>query len=167
VIQIVQEQIEGLDPLLHARLDDLPVLGREHARNHVERQDAVDRVAIGVDRERDAEIEQLIGGGLGAPPQLPQIHPGEARAHALGMRCGRARAAVEFAPEPVVIVAREWPGIWPRRPFSRMPGAPHGGILRQGETLRQGRIRACRSPALALARRLLSIEGGRAVTAPS
>ena len=39
--------------------------------------------------------------------------------------------------------------------------------MRQGETLRQDRIGTCRSPALALARRLLSIEGGAAETAPS
>ena len=45
VVDVVEQQVERGDPLEDAALDVPPVLGRQDARDHVERQDAVDRVA--------------------------------------------------------------------------------------------------------------------------
>ena len=110
VIDVVQEQIERADPLPHAGLDGPPVRSRQHPGNDVERQDAVDGVAIRIDREGDAEVEQLVLGGLGAPTQLGEIHLREASADLRGVRRRRLPAAVHLAPEAVVTVARKRAG---------------------------------------------------------
>ena len=44
VVDVVEQQVERRDALHDAALDMPPFGGREHARDHVERQDAVDRV---------------------------------------------------------------------------------------------------------------------------
>ena len=67
MIDVVQEKVQRLDALLHAGLDLGPGVGRQNARDDIERQDAVDGVLFGIDRERDAEVEQLplgVGGPL-------------------------------------------------------------------------------------------------------
>ena len=55
-----------------------PFVGRQDPRDRVERQDAVDRVAVGIDGEGDAEIvERLLGAG-GAALELADRHGGRA-----------------------------------------------------------------------------------------
>ena len=88
-VDVGQEQVERLHPLAHAGLDHRPVRGRDQARDHVERQDAVDRVAVAVDREGDALVVEL---GLGRPGplhQLRQPQPIQAGADQLAMRALR------------------------------------------------------------------------------
>ena len=57
-----------------------PVGGGDDARDHVERQDAVDRVALAVDREGDALVVQL---GLGRPGAIAEL--GQAQRVEAGM----------------------------------------------------------------------------------
>ncbi len=75
VIDVVEELVDRRDPLLDPALDDPPVGGGQDARDEVERQDAIDRVALGIDREGDPEIVELALGKLGAPAQLAQAEP--------------------------------------------------------------------------------------------
>ncbi len=73
MIDIPQEQVHRLDALLHAAIDPAPVRGRDHARNDVEGQDAVDSRAVAIDREGDAEREQLALRVLRAHAELRQL----------------------------------------------------------------------------------------------
>jgi hypothetical protein len=70
VIDIVKERIEPGDALFHAAVDVMPIRAGQHARDHVEREHAVDGVVVGIDREGDAEIEQLPVGFLCAAAQV-------------------------------------------------------------------------------------------------
>ena len=69
-VDVGQEQVEGLHALAHAGLDHRPVGGGDDPRDHVERQDAVDRVAVAVDREGDALVVQL---GFGGPRPMAEL----------------------------------------------------------------------------------------------
>ena len=66
MVDVVDEHVEGPDPLPEARLDDRPLLGREDAGNRIERQDALGALlALRVDREGDAAVEERAVGELG------------------------------------------------------------------------------------------------------
>ena len=54
VIQVVDEEVQGGQPLLEARLDALPFRARDHARHDVERPGSVDVRPVAVDGEGDA-----------------------------------------------------------------------------------------------------------------
>ena len=73
VVKVVQEQVERGNALDDAALDGPPVRGREHARDHVEGQDPVDGGGAGIEREGDAQVEQLAPGVACAAPEL--VHP--------------------------------------------------------------------------------------------
>ncbi len=75
MVEIVEQQVQGGHALDHAALDPLPFLGRQHARDRVERQDAVDRLAVGVDGEGDAEIIERLLGAVSAAGELVDRHP--------------------------------------------------------------------------------------------
>ncbi len=67
MVDVVQEQVQRPHALDHAGFQDAPLLGGDHARDQVERQDAVDRRGVGIDREGDAALQQVafrIGGPL-------------------------------------------------------------------------------------------------------
>ena len=106
VVDVVQQVVERGDALAHARLDARPVLRREHARDAVEGKDAVDRVALGIDGEGDAEVAQLRVGVRGTTLQLLQRERGEAIADRLP-----SAAARHLAPETAGVVAgKDWVG---------------------------------------------------------
>jgi hypothetical protein len=74
VVHIPDEQVQRLDALLDAGIEQAPVGGGEHARDQVEGQDAVDGVALAIDREGDAQHEQLALGVFRAGGQVRQLH---------------------------------------------------------------------------------------------
>lgn len=67
VIDVVEKQVERPNALNDAALDRRPIRGRDDARDDVKREDAVDRILVAVNRECDAEVEQLLL-GFGRPP---------------------------------------------------------------------------------------------------
>ena len=90
MVDVVHEAVERADPLLQARLDDRPLLGRDDARNRVEGQDALRALAVVVvDRERDAAVQERAGRELGRAPQLARVH--DARAAPRAARSAGAR----------------------------------------------------------------------------
>ncbi len=91
VVDVVQEEVQRGNTLLHPRLEGAPLPGREHAGHHVEGQDAVDRGRLGVDREGDAEVEEVTLGRGGAAAQLLDRKGGEAPQHS-GESAAIARA---------------------------------------------------------------------------
>ena len=70
-VDVLDVEIDGLDALLEAAPQQVPFGGRENARQHVERDQALLRVGLAVDREGDADAakQQL---GL-APPVIEHI----------------------------------------------------------------------------------------------
>jgi hypothetical protein len=105
-VDVGQEQVEGADTLAHAGLDDGPIAGGDDARDDVEREDAVDRVALAVDRERDPLVVELGLGSAGAVRELVEPERVEPRADQLA---GRAvpHAVPELAETAARIVAGE------------------------------------------------------------
>ncbi len=83
MVYVVQEQVERCHALFHTGFDLLPVLRGHHAGDDVERQDTVDGVLLGVDGERDTEVEQLPLGVAGALSELDEI----ARLQGVPKRC--------------------------------------------------------------------------------
>ena len=80
-VQVVDEKVEGGEPLDEPARDPLPLLGRDHAGDHVERPGPVDVGRLGVNGEGDAHRPDSQLGRLLAPRELiaerPQIthHP--------------------------------------------------------------------------------------------
>jgi len=58
MVEIVQEQVEGRDPLDQARLEALPLGGRDDPRDQVEREDAFRALRVVVDGEGDAPPQE-------------------------------------------------------------------------------------------------------------
>jgi hypothetical protein len=58
VINVVDEKVESVDPLLQPTLDTLPLMRLDDARHDVERKDPLRSGAIAVDVERDPHVEQ-------------------------------------------------------------------------------------------------------------
>ena len=72
VVEIVDEVIERLQPLNQAALDARPLRRLDRARNDVERPRAVDVLTLGVDRERDAHLDDRpLGVGLPLGERAP------------------------------------------------------------------------------------------------
>ncbi len=62
MIDVGQEQVQRLDPLLQSLLEDRPFLGRDDARDDVERDQPFLRLGVAIDREGDADPpEQQLG----------------------------------------------------------------------------------------------------------
>ena len=90
VVEIVDEVIQRLQPLNQAALDARPLRRLDRARNDVERPRAVDVLAFGVDRERDAHLDDR---PLGVGLPLGERTPAERRqivGELSGRRPGRA-----------------------------------------------------------------------------
>ena len=69
VIDVVQEQVQRAHALDDAGFQRAPFLRGDHARDQVERQDAVDRGGVGIDGEGDAALQQVALGIGGAAAQ--------------------------------------------------------------------------------------------------
>ena len=112
VIDVLQEEVDGGDPLGDAGLDGPPVLLGDDPRDHVERQDAVDGVLLAVDREGDAEAVVFVLGVLGAGPQLLQAHSADALPELRRMFGRLFRPAQHLAEEVagVVVLGKVFPG---------------------------------------------------------
>ena len=102
MIDIVEQQVEGGDPLNDAAFYLPPFIGRQHPRDRVEGQDAVDRAALRVEREGDAVIIKRLRGGGGAPLEIGERQMVEPLAQG-----GCCRATQHLAIEPLRIVAVE------------------------------------------------------------
>ena len=59
MIDIVQEQVQRLNALLHAGFDRSPGGRRQNARNDIERENAIDGVFLGIDSKSDPQIEKF------------------------------------------------------------------------------------------------------------
>src|SRR5271165_4540452 len=73
VIHVPKEEIERLDTLFHTPVKLPPVFARDDTGNHVERQDAIDRRTVAVNRESNAESKKLTLGVLGALAKMPKL----------------------------------------------------------------------------------------------
>jgi hypothetical protein len=77
VIDVVEEQIQRRHPLHYATFDVLPFIRTQDARDRVERQDAVDRIAIRINRKGDAQIVEGLFGVSRASGQIEDRRRGE------------------------------------------------------------------------------------------
>jgi hypothetical protein len=102
VIEVIEQEVERGDPLDDAALDVPPFRCRDQPGDRVERQDAVDGGAVGIDRKGDAEIVERSLGRGGAPGKLGDRHAGEP----LAQRC-RLVAALQLAKKAVRVVTVE------------------------------------------------------------
>jgi hypothetical protein len=98
-VEVTDEELQRLQPLDQALPDGRPLLGRDHARDHVEGPGAIDVGAVAVDGERDAhrpdgEIGCLLAGDQLVDAQLAE--PGDE------VRAGVARTTVvdQLVPAP-------------------------------------------------------------------
>ena len=73
MIDVVQKQVQRRDSLRDTILQEPPVAARQDAGNDVEGENTVDRVAVAVDREGDAEVVEF---ALGIPGPAPSAYPG-------------------------------------------------------------------------------------------
>ena len=89
VINVVEQEVDRGDPLDDPALDVAPFLGRQDARQDVERQDPVDRLRIGIDRKGNAEIVKLGIGGGGALLECADRQTGEALADDMARRAAQ------------------------------------------------------------------------------
>ena len=69
VVDVAQEHVQRPHALGDAGFDLVPFRRGDHPRDQVERQDAVDRGGVGIDREGDAAFQQVTFGILRTPPQ--------------------------------------------------------------------------------------------------
>ena len=77
VVDVVKEGVERRHPLDRPPFDLVPILGGEHPGDHVEGQNTVDRAAVLIEREGDAEIVEFLLDGLGPLFQRAQAHLAE------------------------------------------------------------------------------------------
>ena len=63
MINIVDEQIERVNPLLQALFEPIPLSGLDDPRNDIERKNLFGRGAIAVDVKGDAVLQQQPFGG--------------------------------------------------------------------------------------------------------
>ena len=89
VVDVVDEQVEGVQPLHQARLDHLPLGRRDHPRDDVEGPRPVDAGAVVVDREGHPERPHLPVGGVLALDQRLGAQFGEVAPQGLGRRARR------------------------------------------------------------------------------
>ena len=59
MVDIVEQQVDRGDPLRDAALEMLPFVARQDSRDHIERQDPVDRFGFRINRKGDSEIVEL------------------------------------------------------------------------------------------------------------
>src|SRR5262249_43535602 len=83
LVNIVNKQVEGLNTLLQATLDEGPIAGFHNARDNVEREDALCASRIAVNVERDPHLQE----SLLRRPLAPQEFAGRQALHALDQQC--------------------------------------------------------------------------------
>jgi hypothetical protein len=105
VINVAQEEVERLHPLPDAAVQHLPFRRPDQPRDDVEGQDAVDRLAFGIDREGDAEIEELFLRRLGPGGKVAGIQRLQPLLDRGGGGVGTLGIAEYFAEETVGIIA--------------------------------------------------------------
>ena len=96
MIDVVQEQVQRAHALDDAGLQRAPFLRGDHARDQVERQDAVDRGRVGIDGEGDAALQQVafgIGGAAAQRLDRQMAQPVAAAATARDAMAGPAAAS--------------------------------------------------------------------------
>ena len=101
VVDIVDEQVEGVDPLLQAALDRRPLGGVDDPRHDVERPDLLRPRLVAVDVERDPHREERLVGGPLPGGKLAVREGGETTDELLSARSGLERFVEEFVPESV------------------------------------------------------------------
>ncbi len=74
MIDVPEEQIERLYALLYAPVKLAPIPCGNHARNHIEGQNAVDCGPVAINCERDSESEKFALGVFGASAKLTQFN---------------------------------------------------------------------------------------------
>ena len=70
VIDIVDEGVEGVDPLLETALDVVPLGGGHDSRDQIEREDALGSRGVSIDVEGDAHLKQQTLGGVFVAQQM-------------------------------------------------------------------------------------------------
>ena len=102
-VDVVDEEVEGGEPLNQPARDPFPLLGRYHTRNYVEEPRLVDVACFGVNGEGDAhrtdcQFCRLLSSGEFAPQGHQVAH------HAV---TGMPRAPIEkqLVPTPLALVA--------------------------------------------------------------
>ncbi len=90
VVDVVDEQVEGVQPLDQSRLDRVPLIGGHHPGDDVEGPGAVDARRPLVDREGHPDGPHLAVGGLLALGQGLGTELGEVAPQGLGLRTGLA-----------------------------------------------------------------------------
>ena len=70
MVDVVDEEVQGVDALLEAAFDLVPLVGGNDARNEVEREDALGAGGVAVDVEGDAHLQQQPLGGVLVAQQL-------------------------------------------------------------------------------------------------
>jgi len=78
VIHVLQEQVQGQDPLFQARFQPLPGTGGDDSREGVEGEQLLHPLVVLVDGEGDAVISKASLGKIVAPDQLLLGKPAEA-----------------------------------------------------------------------------------------
>jgi hypothetical protein len=110
VIDVLQKQVEGGDPLRQSAFDDVPVGRRHDARQQVVRKDALGGFVPAVDRERDSLVEEREIRLLLAAKQLLRAQLEQLLVQ-LAIRAAGLRLAVEHLIEGVGQgVARKYVG---------------------------------------------------------
>ena len=101
VVNVVDEQVEGVDPLLEPALDRRPFVGIDHPRHDVKRPDLFRPGLVAVDVERDPHREERLVGGPLPGGEFAVGKGGETTDELLGARSGQERFVEEFVPESV------------------------------------------------------------------
>ena len=101
VVDIVDEQVEGVDPLLQAALDRRPLGGVDDPRHDVERPDLLRPRLVAVDVERDPHREERLVGSPLPGGKLAVREGGETTDELLGARSGLERFVEKLVPESV------------------------------------------------------------------
>ncbi len=99
MINVVEEEVEGVDALSQAGLDAVPLRGLHDARHDIERQHALDAGAVAVDVERDAQVDERRVSRLLQPSELA-VRQGFDRLDQQACFLARAAIAVEQFVEP-------------------------------------------------------------------
>ena len=95
-VDVVEQSLQGLDPLLHAAVDDVPLRRRDDAGHDVEGERPLLTGVV----ERDALVEVAAGQGVGALLELVGGHGADGLVHAGVGRPRRAGPGQHLVPGP-------------------------------------------------------------------